>query len=270
MTENAPEWNPAFVPGDPLFEDLRALFPALPPRWPEVRALSRLLPTGLSSASGAALAFCPQTEPLAALDYERSILERGRIPTRARCWHDLFNALMWAAFGSSKARLNAIQVAEGAAATPNARSPRRDLSTLIDECGVLLAATSARFEEYHRARRWKRMFVDFRSSWGREIRAFIFGHGLYEQCLRPYVGLTGKAVHVTVQRKFFSLDLAQQYRRLDRILARRLADAVTLGSARDLLPLPILGVPGWHRANEEPRFYRHRGFFRPRSIDPAD
>ncbi len=265
MTENELEWNPGFVPGNPLFDHLRALFPDLPTHWPDLGDLNRLLPAGLRSAGAAPLGFVRQTEPLSALAYERRIHSKGRIPTRECSWHDLFNALMWATFPAAKCRLNAIQAGEGMAATGNARSRRRDWCTLVDECGVLVASVDPMFRALHREHRWEHLFCDLRGSWDREIGAFIIGHGLYQQSLAPYLGLTGKAVYLAVETGFFELDLRRRYAHLDQILARRLAGAPGPESPRELLPLPVLGVPGWHRGEQDRRFYRIASYFRPRS-----
>ena len=264
MTENATEWNPDFVSGNPLFDDLRALFPGLPPRWPGPSELNRLIPPDLTTQEGEALKFCRQTRPLAALEYECHILKTGRVPGRERSWHDLFNALMWLCFGASKARINAIQVEEGISDSANRRSPRRNLTTLIDECGVLVAASDPHFEVLNRDHRWEHLFLHLRASWGREIRAYIIGHGLYEQCLRPYMGLTGKAVYFAVDSDFFSFGLDAQYRHLDRMLAARLGAVTALGSPRDLHPFPVLGVPGWYAESQDALFYRVASYFRPR------
>lgn len=263
MTENALEWNPDFVPGNPLFDHLRALYPELPGHWPGPDDLNRLLPAGLRSAGGVRLRFVRQPESLGALAYERQIHDRGEIPTRERSWHDLFNALMWAAFPGAKTRLNAIQVAEGTAATGNRRSPRRDWCTLLDECGVLLASADSMFEALHREHRWEPLFHDLRHAWETRIGAFIIGHGLYRQCLAPYLGLTAKAVYLAVEQEFFALELRHRYARLDQILARRLAATAGADTPRALLPLPVLGVPGWYRGDQDRRFYRIASYFRP-------
>ena len=38
-------------------------------------------------------------------------------------------------------------------------------------------------------------------------------------------------------------------------------------AAKSFLPLPVLGVPGWWGANEDPRFYDDASVFRPPRTD---
>ena len=49
--------------------------------------------------------------------------------------------------------------------------------------------------------------------------------------------------------------------RLDTVVARTLVEP---GFRRDaFLPLPVLGLPGWWPANDDPNFYDDRAVFRP-------
>jgi len=68
--------------------------------------------------------------------YELRVHASGAVATRARNWHDLFNALAWFAFPRTKASLNALHASE-----PPARGDRRgatrDLLTIFDEGGAL-------------------------------------------------------------------------------------------------------------------------------------
>jgi hypothetical protein len=53
-----------------------------------------------------------------------------------------------------------------------------------------------------------------------------------------------------------------------------LADPLALSEARcatkPFAPLPVLGIPGWWPANEDPRFYGDKTVFRPgRALKPA-
>ena len=52
---------------------------------------------------------------------------------------------------------------------------------------------------------------------------------------------------------------------IDELTDRDLALSLTPArlSAKMFLPLPVLGVPGWWPANEEPSFYDDREVFRP-------
>lgn len=68
----------------------------------------------------------------------------GIVPTRARCWHDFSNAMVWATFPRAKRSLHARQhravqawIPEGAIRLPGARSREMDALALLDEGGVV-------------------------------------------------------------------------------------------------------------------------------------
>ena len=77
--------------------------------------------------------------------YEARIARRRVIPTRRNA-HDFMNALVWATFPKSKARLAerqyralVAQVGEQPRRLPNARTRERDVLAMIDEGGVVMA-----------------------------------------------------------------------------------------------------------------------------------
>ena len=105
--------------------------------WPEQAALDALF-------AQARAAGCPLPPGLrCVLDlqpdayYESHIAATGQVPTRARNWHDLFNALAWLAWPRLKTALNARHQAAIAAGEAK-RGPIRDSATLLDECGLLM------------------------------------------------------------------------------------------------------------------------------------
>ncbi len=98
--------------------------------------------------------------------YDGRITLDGVVPTRARSWHDLFNALVWASFPRAKRALHARQHAAarlriGAPrhTLPGARTPEEDALTMLDEGGELVLAGPRR-----------------------EVR-LVFGHALLEHAL---------------------------------------------------------------------------------------
>lgn len=196
------------------------------------------------------------------LQYEERISRHRLVATRECQWHDFFNALSWALFPVTK---NAIYDAHMSHPTPTGtnRSRYRDALTLFDECGVVIATTDTRFESDHRAHRWRDLFVRHRAEWGSSIAAVIAGHGLYAQCLTPYRGLTAKALYIKVDDDWFDSDFRQRCFRLDQALAKKLTVSTKTPAA--FLPLPVLGVPGWHAANADPAYYEDHAYFRPQS-----
>lgn len=174
--------------------------------------------------------------------YETWIAGTGRVPTRDNL-HDLCNGLAWHAWPALKTRLNALQAQalarDGVGST---RGPLRDALTHFDEHGALLRAP-AELCLALRERRWADLFVHRRVVWA-QARLDVVGHALVEQLLTaPRKGLTAHVIFGSA------------------------ADAAALTAdrwaARPFVPLPVLGVPGWWPANDEPAFYVDASVFRP-------
>lgn len=182
----------------------------------------------------------PEGEP-----YESFIARTHCVPTRDNL-HDLFNGLMWLSYPKTKRRLNVIHaeeiIARGGAA--GARGPLRDALTLFDENAALLQAPTGLVEAL-RSRNWKALFVEQRSEW-RSARLALFGHALLEKLMQPRKAITA---HVWLVEDLSDDTIASS------LTSARLA-------AKDFFPLPVLGVPGWWPANENPAFYDDADVFR--------
>ncbi|MBM0103207.1 DUF3025 domain-containing protein [Steroidobacter sp. S1-65] len=201
----------------------------------------------LNTARGASLEdlrFVAQTALPEGEPYESFIFRTGCIPTRDNL-HDLFNGLMWLSYPQTKRQLNILQAQQLATrGNPGSRGPLRDALTLFDENAAILRAPTPLLEAL-RQRNWKGLFLDQREQWA-AARLVIFGHALMEKLLQPYKAITA---HVWVVDAISDESLAAS---LD---PSRLA-------AKDFLPLPVLGVPGWWPANEAPGFYDDADVFR--------
>lgn len=251
-----------------MFAPLRSLAEATPgAEWPGPHALSRLASErGVRSGGGHALRFdlLPGLPAPGAADYELRIHDEGVVPLRGANWHDLFNALVWLAFPRTKAALNRAHAAELRAhrgGVSRMRSTRRDALTLFDESGVLVLSSSAAVLAGLRAFEWRRVFWQERESLMRSTRFVIFGHALYEKALSPYVGMSGHALLLHTSFACAALDDAALLVHADDLAAQALHSGII--SARDLSPLPVLGVPGWYEANKEAVFYANTDYFRP-------
>jgi Protein of unknown function (DUF3025) len=212
--------------------------------------------------SGHPLRFVAQQQLTDTLGYEQRIYETGVVATRERNWHDLFNALVWSAFPQAKSAINARHYGElrRARANPNKRTRVQDALTLLDESGVIVASDAPELLALIRAMRWKELFWRRRAETTARMCFVLFGHGLCEQALRPYIGLTGKALLIAVEPPLLAASAAQRLRLLDAAIAAR-CDEVTLAPSA-LHPLPILGVPGWWPENEREDFYNNAAYFR--------
>jgi hypothetical protein len=178
-------------------------------------------------------------------------------------WHDLFNALVWMTFPTTKAVINARHYESMAAAGRGNRPPQRDALTLFDEDGVAVVSSDPELLELVRGFRWKELFWHRRDAVKARMRFYVFGHALFSKALQPFVGLTGKAVLREAPGAFLELARSEQLAELDRLLAMHIWDRERFRHGRELSPLPVLGVPGWWSGNEGEGFYDDTAYFRP-------
>jgi len=204
--------------------------------------------------------FVPQADLPPGTAYEQFIFDTGTVPTREGL-HDFFNGLCWIRFPLTKRRLNQLQAAEIATAgVGQVRGPVRDGLTLFDENAALLQAPDALWDALL-ARDWTRLLVDLRPLWA-QARLVLFGHALLEKLVTPY-----KSITAHVLREPVPLALGDDLAAWDAWLAQTLSAPVL--ARKPFTPLPVLGVPGWWLANEDPAFYADAGVFRPQRVTVA-
>ena len=207
--------------------------------------------------NGQRITFC---EAEAATDepYETCIARTGCVPTRANL-HDFFNALIFLHFPSAKAQLNRLQSASIARDGVRAvRGSVRDAATLIDENSVLVVTDRSDIVDSLRRHDWPNLFQSRRSAWAGGVNVFAFGHALMQKLQRPYKGITAHALHI-------ALGPGSSLDEIDRCMAAGLDERLT---PHDLMPLPVLGIPGWCAQNENPDFYSDPAVFRPAKMRP--
>jgi Protein of unknown function (DUF3025) len=234
---------------------------------PDIDSLNRLAASVLpafTTASGKALVFAvPETGPTA-LGYEARIFATGAVPTRPGNIHDLFNALVWLTFPLAKAALNERHIKAQCAITPSPnRSPAQDALTLFDECGVIVASDRPDLLALIAGFQWKQLFWQRRHEIERHMKFFLFGHGLMEQLLNPYIGLMGKALLITVEPAWLQAAPDVARRHIDATCRTLIASAGTLSHGGDPVPLPVLGIPGWAAENRDEAYYDNARYFRP-------
>ena len=201
---------------------------------------------GIHTESGHPVQFVPPTA--GSRPYEIQVFETGRVATRPDNRHDWFNALAWLAFPRTKARINAMHAAQIPRETGQ-RGPLRDLLTVFDEGGALVACADEELLRLARAFRWKELFWTHRSRLREAMRLAVLGHAALEKALEPWPGITCKAL-------FLSPDAD-----LDAQATRWLAQLPAGARARDLSPLPVFGYPGW-ADNDRAQFYDDERYFR--------
>ena len=122
--------------------------------------------------------------------YEDAVVH-GRIPTREKSWHDMFNVLAFVLYPQSKAALHA-RCRELAVGRDRARprSREEDALALIDEVSLIVAGSSEGIAAFEAARPGK--VVEVLDAIVREHELFVdvLGHGLLEHLMlaRPEVG----------------------------------------------------------------------------------
>jgi hypothetical protein len=228
--------------------------------WPKRDVLNAIAQKyALTNAGGVPLRFVESAGAQSARHYEMQIAMRGEIQTREN-FHDTFNALVWLAFPKTKSIISELHACAHALALRERRgielterSRERDVLTMFDESGIIVASDDESLLELVRDFRWQELFVQRRIEARTKMRFQLVGHGVMEKALSPFVGLTAKAILLHVSDDT-DLDLAA---------SDWLHSAHNLQSSMNLSPLPLLGIPDWDARNEDATFYDNTQYFRP-------
>jgi hypothetical protein len=249
-----------------FFDGVRPVLQELPgDGWPTRVQLNQLATKyRVTNSLGSPIRFvAPPADAVSAMRYETAIAATGEVPTRDN-WHDLFNAVQWVAFPRLKAAINAQHVrllTAGGTAEATARSGQRDVLTMLDESGVIVASADASLLDLVRRFQWRELFVERRGEVIRNMRFVLAGHGLLEKSLAPFIGITAKAMLLPVDTNTTTLDADSCA--LDALAADWLCNESNLCDSRNLAPLPLLGIPSWDVRNESVAFYANTDYFRP-------
>jgi len=260
-----------FAPLRPFMSRLRDdKFPGLA----ELNGLLANRDSAIRVRNGQALRWVPQSQGKLPFDaqYEPRCYLQGEVQTREYNWHDLFNALVWMRFPRAKAAINARHYAalcDAGGGAAKGRGATRDAATLLDESGVIVACASPDLGRLLREFRWKELFWERRAQLPDALDFCLFGHGLYEKALKPYVGMTGQGLLLDVGSDYFAMPAEQRAAYLDELLAAYLDDPAHCSNTRELTPVPLLGIPDWDECNADPAYYDNTAYFRPgRSMVP--
>lgn len=185
--------------------------------------------------------------------YEPRIYLQGEVQTRDQSWHDFFNALVWQQFPQSKKIINQLQYQLQKQRYPDKRRLQAEnMLTLFDENGAVVISENLQLLELIRQQRWHELFWEQREAVRQQLQVIIFGHGLYEKLLQPYIGITAKAL----------LFNHQAFKSFDALLEKFITDNNEGLEPKMLSPLPILGVPDWWPENKKEVFYANKAYFR--------
>jgi len=202
---------------------------------------------GVRTQSGHPLRFVAPS--VADAYYEIRVFQTGCVATRPDNRHDLFNALAWLAFPKTKALINALH-AEEIPRENGRRGRKRDLLTLLDEGGAIVQCDDPELIASLRAARWKELFWERRARVQRSMRFCVLGHAVLEQAIKPWPGITCKALFVPRDAD------------PDRAACAWLAELAPDATPAALAALPVFGYPGWLPDNERAPFYDDTRYFR--------
>lgn len=263
-------WNRQALLQAPLFQPLQAVIAGLPhDNFPTLDEFNALLRTQkIAVHSGKSLRFVPQLIGKLAFEsqYEPLCYLNGEVQTRADNWHDALNVLVWLTFPKAKAAINArhyLALQQAHEPASSQRGAVRDTNTLMDESGVIVACANPELAQLLRDFQWRELFWQRRVEVRQQMGFYVFGHGLYEKAIQPYIGITGQGIIVDVDTEFFSWSHAAQLTHVDEQLAAFWTDESNCRTTRELNPVPLLGVPGWCAENNDASFYDNTAYFRP-------
>lgn len=195
VPKSGQEWVPDFDQKSPLFAPFRALSRQLcgSERWPSTDEYTELfarvcrerqLDLGpLKFAAQPKKARRAKREAVVLEElYDGSIALRGEVPCLTESYHDLFNALIFAAFPLSKRALHARQfralserVEPGMKRLPEARTREQDALTVFDEGGSVVLVSREFHERWSGEKPWTLLDVA-----DGQAQLWLFGHALLE------------------------------------------------------------------------------------------
>jgi hypothetical protein len=221
----------------------------------------------LANHLGQPIRFVPQAALPEGTAYEEFIGATGCVPTRENL-HDFFNGLVWQTFPLIKQQLNALQAKQIAAAgVGKSRGPARDAATIFDENAALLVVRDTdegrALVDALRAHHWHKALFERADMFGRAAQVWLFGHALMEKLVAPRMAITAHTRVVFAGDGYFGLPWNAQRGWIDRQVAHQLASETLLTSS--FTPLPVLGLPGWWRGQDQ-AFYADTSVFRPKRV----
>lgn len=237
MPKSGQVWDRNFLQNEPLFrpfEPIASRFRS--EQWPTLAQYSEV-------GEERRQALCPNLSPLVFTPtpkkprrfrrervvlgelYDARIAARGEVPCLMHSYHDLLNAIAFAAFPEAKRRLHQRQyeavtrwIPPEAERLPGRRTREQDALTIFDEGGVVLLMTHAFYDKWLR----KVEPQPIEAANGESgVQPVLFGHALLEHLHDGHQALRASAVVVLVNKVQPGDALLAQ---ADAGLSQRLAD----------------------------------------------
>jgi hypothetical protein len=272
-------WNRSELINSPFFEPLRLILGQLNsdqfPSLAELNCMLERLSSPITVQSGLPIRFVEQNTGKLAFEmqYEPLCYLKGEVQTRKNNWHDLFNSLVWLAFPKTKAAINARHFKSLMSRQDERTSQRgavRDMNTLFDESGVVVVCAESALSLLLMNFKWKELFWEKRKQVRSSMGFYLFGHGLYEKAVNPYIGLTAQGLVLSVDSTFFDMEPELQMNHVDDRVADYINNPTKCLSTRELTPVPLLGIPEWTHENNCHDYYDNTHYFRPSRRNPIN
>ena len=125
-----------------------------------------------------------------ATEYHRHIVDFAEVPMVDESRHDLLNALVWLTFPRIKTALmkrHCMAVKSRNPSEPNRRTREEDALSHFDESGLIVVSCDLSMLRAIQDLSWKELFWERRTQFLETTRVFVFGHGLAEKLLHPFV-----------------------------------------------------------------------------------
>jgi hypothetical protein len=246
MPKSGQVYDPRVLERSNLLVDFRSLAEPLLrcSSWPRLEQLSDLVEEERRrrAPDQAPVRFVPAARPrrrgarppLALADlYDGRIALGGEVPCLDSSYHDLFNALVWAAFPRSKRALHrrqfqALQASlpAGLERLPNRRTRERDALTLFDEGGSLLLAVASRRGAAERKGLAARPLRHRQAP----PRAMLFGHALMDHLCFESGPVRSAAMRVVLDADVADATGRELLDAVDRALCQLLLDPTRFAS----------------------------------------
>ncbi len=199
--------------------------------------------------------------------YENEIYQTQKIPMRLKNWHDFFNNLTWLNWPRIKWEIIRKIHAENQHKIDAKRTLRQNLLAHLDECGMIICSDRKDIFQMIQDFEWKKLFWNT-PDLKQHCCPMIIGHGLFANARRPYIGLTAKALFLSVPASFFELTISARNHYVDEKISHFIQSEGLPHSPKALHPFPLLGWPQWHPDNEKETFYDNTNYFRPKRKMP--
>ena len=142
----------------------------------------------------------------------------------------------------------------------NKNRPRNiDLTTLLDESGIIILTKNSYLASLIRQKKWKTVFWDNRDIVKKSFRFFLFGHSLFEKIMNKYIGTAARALI------FFNENLTLDkitISDVDQILSDCIDQDSFFKNLEKTVSIPLFAIPEWSNLNEKKNFIKENEYLR--------